>query len=198
MNKAVALASIALLSVAAGGVITRAVRPLWQGGGDWGGLLLGNSTSTTIARGGCLLVLFTIAVNALRGTQYSPRTVNDLLRVAGVFDDGSALIHVDRAAAALKLTLGRRVRQDDRPTFAEIKGVVDEGLRKGLVVLHVDHNGDGRGDHFVLINGRAARGYTAADPAPGSLITLSLSLSGDVRWGDDVKHYTPVGAFALS
>jgi hypothetical protein len=193
---------LGVLSVVAGGVaVVRSVRPFWQGGGDWGAQLLGDS-STTIAKAGCLLTLFTMASNALRGTNYTPGQVNAKLRAAGAFDAvAKANLWPDRAAAALGLRFGPRLSQDDRvkPTAAAIRALVDETLRKGgLAVLHVDHNGDGRGDHFVLINGRRADGsYTAADPAPGAIVPLSSSLSGPVQWGSATKNYTPVGAFAL-
>jgi len=184
------LAAVGLALVAGGAAVARAVVPLWQGGAAWGSRKLGFGEST-IGKAGCLLTLFTMASNSLLGTSYTPDVVNEMLKRAQAFTGSN--IFPDRAAAALGLVLGERVY-----SAADARRVVDAALeRGGLAVVHVDHNGDGKGDHFILVNGRGAGGYTAADPAPAKIVQLSSSLAGVVKWGSVSKNYVPVGAFAL-
>jgi hypothetical protein len=214
VNPAVVAAVVVVGAVAAGGAVVAyaAVNAFWQGDKRWGWMTLGFGSST-IHGGGCLLTLFTMAANTLLKKSLTPDVTNELLKMAGAFyvgDDGkgTSLLVSEKAAPALGLKMLGRVRQEtdargnvvSTPTLAEIRAVVDKALRaRGLAVLHVNHDGGIKGQHFVLVNGRKRDGsYTAADPAPGKEVPLTAALGGKVSWGGPSPlDYRPVGAFGL-
>ena len=182
---------IGLFLFGGGVVVSRAVVPLWQSAAAWGKKQLGFGTST-IGAGGCLLTLFTMASNALKGTNYTPDVVNEILKSASAFS-GSNLV-TEKAAAALGLKRGERVYN-----AAGLRAAVDAALAAGgLAVLQVDHSGDAVGDHFILVNGKNAAGYTAADPAPAKIIQLGPDLGGAVAWGSSTKVYKGLNVFSLT
>lgn len=173
------------------------VRGLIQNDARWGKVQLGFGTSS-IGGGGCLLTAMTMAFNSIRGAALIPPDVNEIAKNVRAFAAGSSNLVVETLAEALKLAVGKRVRNAPSDVGGMIEAV-QQGLRnKGLAILHVDYEGDNDGDHFVLVNGMTAGGgYTAVDPVNGKTITLSSALRGSSKWGSVTKNYVPFGAFSL-
>ncbi len=184
------------LFVGGGVIVSKGVRGLIQNDKDWGPNQLGFGKST-IGRGGCLITALTMAANAILGRALSPVDVNQIGRNVGAFAPNSS----DVDPAALARALGMKITERIRNTPSDVAGmirVVDEALKAGgLAVVHVDHEGDQDGDHFVLVNGRTSSGYTAVDPVSGKTIPLTSGLRGPSKWGGTTKNYVPMGAFSL-
>ncbi len=186
----------ASLFIGGGVVVSKAVRGLVQNSSAWGGNQLGFGSST-IGRGGCLITALTMAVNAILGRSLSPADVNQIGRNVGAFAPNSSDVDPAQLARALGLKIGERIRgmPDD---LGNMIRVVDEALLAGgLAVVHVDHEGDRDGDHFIVINAKTASGYTAVDPVNAKTIPLTAGLRGPSKWGGTTKNYVPMGAFSL-
>lgn len=160
----------------------------------WSGRPLGRGSST-IGRGGCLLVCFAMAAERILGNALTPPEAQERCLEAGAFR--SSLLLAEDAARALGLVLVDRVGGPGQLAAppASSRALVDEALEAGgCAIVHVDHNARGGGDHFVLVYDRAGRGYLAADPAPGTSIVLDAELRGRSLWGTTSKAYRAVGA----
>lgn len=194
---AVVVGALALISTVVGGgvVVGRQVKGLIQNNPAWGRLQLGKGSST-IGAGGCLLTAFTIIYNAFFGKNATPPELNAIGVSRGCFD--GSLLKVEEFAEALGLIVIERIRNAPSDVGGMI-AIIDEILvtYHGFAVLHVDYEGDTDGDHFIVITGKTATGYTAVDPVNGATIQLSKALRGASKWGSVVKNYVPFGAFTL-
>lgn len=163
----------------------------------WSQAVLGEGPST-IGRSGCLLVCLAMAREHILGCELAPLEANERCLAAGAYH--RSLLIVPRAAEALGLALVERLGGPGQPapSLEAMRALVDEALSAGgVAVLHVDHDARGGGDHFVLIYDRAGAGYLAADPAPGTSITLDADLRGRSRWGTVTRAYAPAGAMFI-
>lgn len=160
--------------------------------GPWGKFKIGN---TTLAGAGCLITVFTIAVNALTGRTLTPdQTATLLAQKGGISSSGAATL--DKVTKELGVKIVNRI---DHASPREIGEVVDQALaNNSYAIVHVDKDGNETGDHFVVITERTASGYKAADPAPGKFITLDQNFRGQSNWGNQgIKTYAGVGVRAV-
>lgn len=182
---------------AAGVIVARQVRGLIQNDSRWGKQQLGGGTST-LGAGGCLLTAFTMVANALAGKNLLPPDTNAICRSAGCFVNNSSNLDAAKAAAALGLTMGTRIRNE--PSRVDDMVAVARAVLagRGLGILHVTHDNDVDGDHFIVVNGTTASGgFTAVDPVNGKTLTLDNRLCGASSWGRITKNYSPTGIMAL-
>lgn len=165
--------------------------PLYQSDTHWTGLPLGDGPST-IGKKGCLLVALTMAARET-GVRPSllPPHANLFCLEAGAFEGDALIIH--KAAAALDL---------EAPLFERVVAPIGSGalidavsnaLTAGdLAILHVDHEGDDDGDHFILAYAIKGDRVLCYDPAVGrvSLTWPGLESAGEVVWGPkDFRRY---------
>lgn len=152
---------------------------------------LGSST-TTIRKSGCLLTVYAELQRQLGvNSEATPATTNAIACKAKAYI-GAGLVQAT-LARALGLTLGEIVID-----VAHVQKTLRDPQRYPMVV-HVDHNGDHGGDHFL-----AALEYdptedtaTCADPATGRPVSLSAkTLRGQANWGG--KKYAIVSVRPVS
>ena len=171
---------------------------LWQADPRWSTLMLGHGPAR-IGRAGCLLTILTEAARILAGRHgLLPPHANEQLRqtpgafvAAGTDIRGDSLV-VEVAARALGMESPQSERVDgDNEALRE---AIEAALLRGLAILHVNHDDDISGDHFILANGRGEGGTVEAlDPALARTVVLSWpELTADVHWNKKPKHYTVV------
>lgn len=163
----------------------------------WGSIVLGNGPSS-IGRSGCLLVCLTEAARRLAGRpDLLPPHANEICRQVGAFF-GASLV-VPEAARALGLEVDEKVTAE-----GDLADAVERALELGCAIVHVDHDADPEGDHFLLATSFAGepRHVECLDPATGVPVWLSWpDLKATTRWGKTVKQYRaisvrPIGARA--
>ena len=167
--------------------------PLYQADSRWGSIVLGDGPST-IGKSGCLLVCLVEAARYL-GTRPDmlPPHLNEACRQRGCFFGASLVV---RDAAPL---VGL-VSPDAEKVTSNLADQVVGMLGGGLAVLHVDHDDDPQGDHFLLAVKVAQREgmpphVECYDPATGVPVWLSLpDLEATARWGKVVKRYRTLSA----
>jgi hypothetical protein len=175
------------------------VMPLRQGDPRWGSQTVGNGgPSKTYAAVGCVTTAMTVAVNALRGTGYTP----DALRPGGAAGLTSAhytgaSMRTDLVAPALGLKIEGRVAPGSGNRTPEglrlMLATLDNALaRGGLVLVRVDYDLSTEDtNHTVTCFARDATGYKCVDPGNGDIITLSADALFFQR--SQTKTYAAVG-----
>lgn len=63
----------------------------------------------------------------------------------------------------------------------------------GFCIINVDHTGDDRPDHFLVIVRRNGNGWDAIDPACGDVF-IANDLTAEADWKGKRKHYVVLGA----
>lgn len=172
-----AVALVAVLALLGGGAV--AFRRLRQADPRWGSKLLGQSTSTTIARAGCLLTTLTMAHNAFYKASLTPDAANERILRAGGFQGPNLLQGSNKPAQALGMVTPPEAKKLKGVDYAALAQTVTEVLsRGGIPVIHVTHDGDLTGDHFLMITKRNPDGsFTAVDPAGAAdVIALNANL----------------------
>jgi len=158
------------------------ITALRQGDSRWGKTLLGNSKSGSIHGYGCAMVCLTMSATYLGSkTKYwaendtpeklTPLIVNGILKKAGAFTANSLMLYIVGGAKALGMDgsdsgVGKKQKST---AISE----VNQALKDGLVMAHVDYKKDWKGDHWILITGKNCDGsYNAIDPAYGKNLKL--------------------------
>lgn len=169
---------------------------LAQGDPRWAKARLGEPRSgSTIGASGCLLTAWAQALRVLKVDEAAtPLTV-----LAATLERPKGAPRIWFADQPVQVELGRffgiaadeLVRSPPELHGLMRKLVLSTLAAGGVVVLHVDRHGDGRGDHFVL--GVAVDGDDVVyhDPAGGRVGRLVASTLADER-------YTVVSARALT
>ena len=154
---------------------------LRQGDARWRSEILGDSPATTIGQAGCLLICLAEARARLLKAEADPVGLNTSGRLHRCFSGAGAI--VDKLAKVAGLACGPRIAGDLEVMRAVI---VQALLASGAVLLHVDHDQKGGGDHWVLGVGLGPDGRIAyTDPATGKIGHLGLaSLSAPSGWRD--------------
>jgi hypothetical protein len=171
----------------------------------WGDELLGFGKST-FGGAGCLMFDLLMAAHALEAKPraFGPKDANDALKKAMAFS-GSGLI-IDVAAKALGLEAPKReMVMRSSVTEAAFTDAIVDALRRGLVILHVDHDstrkgGDPEPDHFILAHALVTTEggpleLECADPAPREERNRTVRLAwpelrGLATWlPSDVRRY---------
>lgn len=162
-----------------------------QGDARWGTILLGDGPST-IGRAGCMLVLLTEAARRQTGrTTLMPPQANEILKRADAFKGDS--LDAEKAARALGMECPYAERVDNpmgmvSPT--KLDGQITKMLERGLCIIHVDHNGDLKGDHFIMAIGSSGSNFECLDPALArSVFLLRPVLTVAVKWRGKEKTY---------
>lgn len=171
-------------------------RYFWQGARPWGPMQLGNG-GTSIADGGCALVSFTHASNALYGADLDPVDANALVLDAGGFS-GSLLVFPTAAAAlGLRAPDSERIHARSGASVDELAARIDHALSGGgVAVVNVDRSYGGQGAHFVLVTGRRGGDFVAIDPAgdgdvnPFEITIDRATLTASSTWN---RHPVVVG-----
>jgi len=146
---------------------------LVQGDGRWGTVKLGDSESS-IHKSGCFLTSLTMVLNQklrqrdAQSVLVTPEDLNAVLRQYGGFQPKSALLDNERAAKTIERVYGvkvpvTKVEGDSGKTIAERLDAEFAAHRQ--VRLHVDNDGDGTGNHFVVFNRKEGDEYVIIDPA---------------------------------
>lgn len=182
----------------------------------WTARALGlSAVSPTIGRSGCLLTAITQAVRAL-GVDVSatPVAVQERaishwrakhganpwlcpfveLPPSGPPKPGPNAV-LDLVAEAAGLHSDPAARVDNNPELMQV--VLDKTLLNGgLCILHVDYDGDGRGDHFALALRIDDDKIHYADPATGTEGRIDLrslvTAPGGHSWGQRVYRVRSV------
>lgn len=157
-----------------GAVGSSNVRPLAQGDSRWGNLLVGNGSSPYKATG-CVVTCVTMVVNALTGASLTPDHLRPGIMLTSAEYAGGAILS-EQAFARLGCVVRNRIR-DSRDVSA-MCALIDDTLSKGgLAVVRVDYDlSTPEDNHSVVCFAHDGTGYKCADPANGSIITLSHSL----------------------
>lgn len=174
---------------------------LWQNDKRWGSLRLGDGQST-IGHAGCLLTLLCEAASRQAGrTGITPPHANEALRKAGAFS-GSNLI-VELAARALGMESPAEEKVKGLPGDDKLQIALSGALSRGMAIVHVDHDGDGVGNHFILAISMSAMGakhmyVECTDSALAKTVRLSWpGLSAQVEWAGVPKTYRAVSVRPL-
>lgn len=143
----------------------------------------------TIGRLGCALVSVCQAAKFLRGIELLPPHLNAMGRSAKAF----------RGELVIWDLLGRSAGLDVRPIVVGdgLSAVITSALRaKGVCLLHVDHKGDERGDHWVLAHSLTdGDDFICSCSAVGDDVIISREfLKGATTWANEPKTYTVRGA----
>ncbi len=170
-----------------------------QGARAWRTLLVGVGRST-MHQAGCLVCC--VAEAAVRqGTAptMDPPTLNALGVTASAFVGSNAVVPLLAPCAGLQAPRDRRAVRANGDD--EIRKAIRRALGEGWgVILHVNHDDDPDGDHFLYgfafapSAGQELVSY--ADPATGKEGTISLdTLEGAATWGRST--YRVVGAVPI-
>jgi len=188
-----------------------------QADARWHFVVVGNGGGgphDTIGYIGCMITSLGMSAGALNGTDHdwSPDTVNDLLKTASAFS--GVLVILPAAAAALDmyapddedengfrrihggLTGFSSIEQKKQAMREMIDKVLDAG---GLLLLNVDHTFEGAGAHFILLHSKQGGVYLCADPATGDDTKIDVQTLGNPRvmWGNEPVVYDAVGVAPL-
>jgi hypothetical protein len=162
--------------------------------------------ASTLGRKGCLVTAVAIASSGLAAVSVSPRGVNEAARKGGGFVAGTGSGRLPQMAASVGLVAhdALRVRDLDPSVPAEaarLRHVIDCALAEtegffvggGFCIINVDHTGDDRPDHFLVIVRRNGNGWDAIDPACGEVF-IANDLTAEADWKGKRKHYVVLGA----
>lgn len=146
---------------------------------------LGESSTATLSRQGCVLTSFAMVASKLTGQTQDPVALNDKLRDAGAFVDGTGMLNLDSAAK----TLGLEAHRVDVHHPGALSGL-DQALRNGEpVMVRVDYKGGPEGDHTIVLTHKNPDGsYGGIDPAGGRAVTMRADANGNLV-GDGWRHY---------
>lgn len=138
-----------------------------------------------LARKGCLITSVAEVSRRYGDLALDPPTVLQRGKKAGAFYGANAVLPVLADAAGLKAPREERVFAANG--IDEMRRVLRAALVNGFAVLHVDHDAQGAGDHFVVavrIESDSDGGHVVySDPATGKEARLSLStLEGRAGW----------------
>jgi len=150
---------------------------------------LGESKTATLSGQGCVLTSLAMVASKLKGEPQDPVALNDTLRDAGAFVDGTGMLNVGTAAGALGLE-AHAVAIGDPGALSGLDGA----LRRGEpVMVRVDYKGGPGGDHTVVLTHRNPDGsYGGIDPAGGRAVLMRPDAHGNLI-GDGWRHYTATG-----
>lgn len=177
---------VAVLLLAGGGAVAFAM--LRQGDPRWAKKLLGTSTSKTIGTSGCLLTTLTMIHNGFYKTGLTPDKANDMIVAANGFDGPN--LKQDIAARVLRLRTPGVTRLDNLNYTKLSKLASDTIAAGGVAVVHVAHDGDLTGDHFVFVNKKNPNGsFDGIDPGYG---TGKLVLDPTLHGTSGTKNFAPV------
>lgn len=142
-----------------------------------------------IGRFGCALVCICQAAKFLRGVELLPPHLNAMGRSAKAF----------KGELVIWDLMGRTAGLDVRPIIVGdgLAATITSTLRaKGACLLHVDHKGDERGDHWVLAHSLTDAGdIVCSCSAIGDDVVISKdTLRGSTTWGNEPKVYAVRGA----
>lgn len=179
---------------------TKSVETLAQGDPRWGGFLVGNTTdrTKTYANVGCVTTAITAALNALRGTRFTPADLRPGA-AAGLNSShyqGASIIS-DTAAPALGLVIAGRIApalsNRSAQGLANMRAAIERALAGGgLALVRVDYDlTTADANHTVVCFARDPTGYLCMDPAGGKRITLSFD--GLFTQRTPTKTYAAVG-----
>ncbi|MFT3836463.1 MAG: transglycosylase SLT domain-containing protein [Myxococcaceae bacterium] len=149
----------------------------------------------TIGWQGCAMTSATMALDGITGQKLTPGQMNDFLRKNGGYDK-SGNVNWDKLGKAYNPPVG--TKRQPEGSFGPKQ--IDAELAAGRpVMVHVDYHGkakgsgpDGKGDHWILVTGKDAKGhYIANDPAGGKKITLHSD--GNKLVNDSGKPYQTTG-----
>lgn len=166
----------------------------------WAKKKLGTST-TSIAAAGCLATCYAQALRFL--------SIDDEATPSEVVDVGNATPGAFLRASIVQPVLSKALGLKASDPVASVQGAqavraaIVEGLKHGVVILHVDHDsdragGDIDGDHFVLAVHVDDDVIVYTDPATGDRGTLGLrTMSGVAGWGSPLRRYEVRSARAL-
>jgi hypothetical protein len=183
---------------------------LVQNDARWGATPLGNSTKG-IGGGGCLLTSVSMVLSQKLGRLVDPGELNRVLVKGGAFqarqgDQSGAMMLTDQASKAIEaqyhvaLPLAGRVphAKDTLPTGQAIASAVDTELAAGRQpILHIDTDGDGIDNHFVVVNRKDGHDYVVIDPAMGREYRYRLDEAGQFKARDAYyPHGTPTTSSA--
>ena len=161
--------------------------------------MLGNSTKGTIHGYGCAMTSLTMAATYmgartrhwpinLKPSQLTPDIANNIIKKAGSFSKGSYMLWIVGGAIALGMDakdsgVGQKIKSSDR-----LK--IDEALKTGLVLVHINYKKDWIGDHWILLTHKNSTGaYVAIDPAYGKNIQLYASPDAGTPKKDHILLY---------
>ncbi|MDP2345024.1 MAG: peptidoglycan-binding protein [Deltaproteobacteria bacterium] len=153
---------------------------------------LGNSSGgSNLQDQGCVVTAFAMAASKLTGEQQTPAEINTH---GELFRPGSGDFVTDKAAESLGIDAVYHDMATDLDAGNALKKAVDNGKP---VLLRVDHNDGGAGDHTVLITGRSGDTFFGIDPAGGYSVEMKLDADGNLR-GAGWRHYEATGFTELS
>ena len=154
----------------------------------WSKVMLGFGPGT-IGKFGCALVSICQAGKFLRNVEFLPPHLNAMGRSAKAFKGELVIWDILGRAAGLDV---RSIIVGDGLTAA-----IAATLRsKGVCLLHVDHKGDERGDHWVLAHSMTdTNDFICSCSAIGDDVIVSKeTLRGSTTWGNEPKVYAVRGA----
>jgi hypothetical protein len=161
----------------------------------WSKVMLGFGPGT-IGRFGCALVSICQAAKFLRNVEFLPPHLNAMGRSAKAF----------KGELVIWDLLGRTAGLDVHPIIVGdglLAAIASTLKAKGACLLHVDHKGDERGDHWVLAHGITDVGdiICSCSAVGGDVVISKETLRGSTTWGNEPKTYAVRGArpvFALT
>lgn len=161
----------------------------------WSKVTLGFGPGT-VGQFGCALVSICQAAKLLRGVELLPPHLNAMGKSANAF----------RGVLVVWDLLGRTAGLDIHPLVSgeNLSSCIRTTLKmKGACLLHVDHKGDEKGDHWILAHSLSDAGdIICSCSAVGDDVIISKdTLRGATTWVNEPKVYIVRGArpiFALN
>lgn len=173
---------------------------LVQSDSRWGTQPLGNSTKG-VGEVGCLLTSIAMILSQKLGRLVTPDELNRVLQQNGAFQkkdetlkQSGAIMLVEVASKAIEAEYGVKLpmhQSKNGLTGGEVARHVDSELAaKHPVMLHVDTDGDGTLNHFVVVNRKEGADYIVLDPAMGREYRYQLDEQGQFVARDTYYPHT--------
>lgn len=162
--------------------------------------------ASTLGAEGCAVAAIA-AASGLGPTPMNPRQVNQAGQKGGAFVAGSGSMILERLAQAAGLwapeSLRVRMMDPGKPADrTKLADVINRSLLPavgggyffdgGFCLINVDHRGDARPDHFILVTNTFGPGWSAGDPAPGGIVYVAPDMTAVSQWGADKDTHKPI------
>lgn len=173
-----------------------------QNDSHWGSVFIGNSSTQTIGQIGCALASIAMMLSRELGRDVTPLELNEVFKKSGAFVGGGIFwqkaMKVIEDTYKVTLPIDAKTTEDDAEKLTEL---MDARLAEGKqMLLHVDTDGDGKPNHWVLLNRKEGEDYVIVDPSLGKEYRYRKQDDGSLKAVDEYYpkkvngkwvHYAP-------
>jgi peptidoglycan hydrolase-like protein with peptidoglycan-binding domain len=137
---------------------------------------------------GCIVTSLAMAVSKTGGETISPEEMNQRLIAGGAFAPGQGALQWNKGAEVAGVDI-RKVPMDEPGAVETLKTALRAG---NPVMMRVDYNGDGMGDHTVLLTGINPDGsFRGVDPAGKIAVNMKADTNENIN-GVGWRKYTAI------